>query len=292
MKIGVSTYSFSRLVKNGSMRQIDVIAKSKEMGFDGVEFSTLALPSGETPLTFAPLLKEECDHVGIETVNYTISADFINGSNGDWEAEVVRLKDEVRVAHILGVKGMRHDATQGFPAGYKGQKGFDNALPILAKACRAITEFASEFGIRTMVENHGLFCQDNERVEKLVNEVNHPNFGVLLDMGNFLCVDEDPAKAVGRLIPYAFHVHAKDFHFKSGMLPDPGTGWFRSRGGNYLRGAVIGHGDVPVKQCLKTIKRAGYNGAVSIEFEGMEDTFMGISLGLENLRRFLLEVES
>lgn len=290
MKIGVSSYSFHRLVSEGKMEQLDVIEKTKEMGFDFIEFSTLVLPEGETPLSFAPRIREECDRVGLQVVNYTIGADFINGSNGDWQAEVERLKDEVRVAQILGATGMRHDATAGFPADYRGARGFEDALPILIKGCRAITEFAADLGIRTMVENHGFFCQDSERVEKLVNGVNHPNFGLLVDMGNFLCVDEDPAQAVGRLLPYAFHVHAKDFHVKSGTQPNPGKGWFMTRGGNYLRGAIIGHGEVSVTQCLKLMKNGGYDGILSIEFEGMEEPLTGISLGLENLRRFVDDI--
>jgi sugar phosphate isomerase/epimerase len=182
---------------------------------------------------------------------------------------------------------MRHDATQGFKPGYRGPKGFQDALPILIKGCRAVTEFAAELGIKTMVENHGFFCQDSERVELLVNGVNHENYGVLVDIGNFLCADEDPVKAVGRLAPYAFHVHAKDFHTKSGISPNPGLGWFNSRGGNYLRGSIIGHGDVPVEQCIKILKKAGYNGNISIEFEGMEDPLLGIAVGIENLKAFL-----
>lgn len=287
MKIGVSSYSFSRLVGSGRMTQLDVIAKAKEMGFDAVEFSTFQLPEGETPLSFAPRVKDECERVGMEVVSYTVGADFINGSNGDWQAEVERLKDEVRVASILGVPVMRHDASCGFLPGFRGKRGFGDALDVLVKGCRAVTEFASDFGIKTTVENHGFFCQDSERVEMLVNGVNNENFGVLVDIGNFLCVDEEPGKAVGRLAPYAFHVHVKDFHVKKGTCPSPGEGWFLSRGGNYLRGAIIGHGDVPVVQCLRILKRAGYDGVISIEFEGMEDPMTGIRIGLDNLRRYL-----
>ena len=141
-----------------------------------------------------------------------------------------------------------------------------------------------------MVENHGYFAQDSLRVEKLITAVGHPNFGVLVDMGNFLCVDEAPQDAVGRLMPYAFHVHAKDFHVKSGNEPDPGTGWFTSRGGNYLRGAIIGHGIVPIVQCLKIMKSKGYNGVLSIEFEGMEEPLRGLEIGLQNLRRYVSQV--
>lgn len=287
MKIGVSSYSFHTLVSTGIMTQLDVISKAKEMGFDVLEFSALTLPEGETPLSFAPKLRAECDRVGIKVANYTISADFLNGSGGDWKAEVERLKDEVRIAAILGSPGMRHDTAWGPSKDRTGVKSFDALLPVLANGCRAVTEFAATLGIRTMVENHGYFAQDSERVEKLVTAVNHPNFGLLVDMGNFLCVDEDPVKAVARAMPYAFHVHAKDFHVKSGMEADPGEGWFSSRAGNYLRGAIIGHGNAPVFQCLRLLKRAEYDGVLSVEFEGMEDPLVGIAIGQANLRRFV-----
>lgn len=289
MKLGVSSYSFAQLYGSGRMNFLDIPAKAKEIGFEVIEFSTLKTPEGQTPLSFAPQVRAASDQAGLAIMNYTIGADFLKGSNGDWQAEAERLKSEVQVAKILGAPGMRHDATGGFPPGMVGAKGFDDALPGLAKGCRRVTEYAADLGIRTMVENHGYFCQDSERIEKLINAVNHPNFGALIDMGNFMCADDPPEQAVGRLAPYVFHVHAKDFHFKSGMLPNPGKGWFRSRGGNYLRGSIIGHGDVPVLQCLGILKRAGFQGVLSIEFEGMEDALTGLAIGLENLRRFVAE---
>lgn len=287
MKIGVSSYSFSRLVNEGTMRQIDVIAKARAMGFDVLEFSAISLPQGKRLPEYAGELRDEAARVGIEIVNYTIGADFLKGSGGDLQAEIARVQGEVDVAAILGVPGMRHDASGGWPADHAGPKSFQAALPILAQGCRAVTEYAAEKGVRTMVENHGYFCQDSLRVEQLVTAVDHPNFGTLIDMGNFLCADDDPAAAVGRLMPYAFHCHAKDFHVKPGTDAFPGHGWFRSRGGNYLRGAIIGHGNVPVVQCLRIMNKAGYDGVLSIEFEGIEEVLMGIQTGHDNLRRFV-----
>jgi len=289
MKIGVSSYSFSRLVRSGAMAQMDIVAKAKEIGFDVIEFSTIAVPKGETLPEYAKKLRAECERVGLPVVNYTIGADFLNGSGGDWKREVERLKDEVRVAQILGAPSMRHDASRGYVPEDPCPRGFDDALPTLVKGCRAVTEFAADLGIRTMVENHGFFCQDSERVEKLINGVAHENFGWLVDMGNFLCADESPATAVGRAMPYALHVHAKDFHVKSGAGTAPGEGWFQSRGGNWLRGAIIGHGDVPVMQCLRIMKNADYDGVLSIEFEGLEDPIRGMTIGLTNLRRYVAE---
>ena len=292
MKIGVSSYSFSRLVGAGAMAQLAVIASAREIGFDVIEFSTIAVPEGKTLPEFAAALREEADRVGIEIANYTIGADFLKGSGGDLQAEIARVKAEVDVAQILGSPGMRHDASSGWPADHGGPKSFEAALPRLAQGCRAVTEYAADKGIKTMVENHGRFCQDSVRVEQLVTAVDHPNFGVLIDMGNFLCADDDPATAVGRLMPYAFHCHAKDFHVKPGTDVFPGKGWFESRAGNYLRGAIIGHGNVQVLQCLRIMHREGFQGVLSIEFEGMEDVLMAIQAGHDNLRRLVGMVES
>ncbi|MEI6808808.1 MAG: sugar phosphate isomerase/epimerase family protein [bacterium] len=287
MKIGVSTYSYSRLVAPGKMSIFDVVQKVKEMGFGSIEFAGLQVPEGVSIESAAVKLRELCASNGLVIASYTIGADLLNGSGGNLGKEIERLRSEVRIAKLLNAPLMRHDATRGFSDGHLGARGFTDALPILIEGCRAVTSYAESVGIRTMVENHGYFCQDSERVEQLVNGVNHANFGVLLDIGNFLCVDEDTAKAVARLIPYVFHVHIKDFHVKSGNEPDPGSGWFQSRAGNYLRGSVIGHGNVPVQQCLRLIRRAGYDGVVSIEFEGMEDPLTGIGVGRDNLARFL-----
>ena len=287
MKIGVSSYSFSRLVRSGEMEQIAVIAKAKEIGFDAIEFSTIAVPEGRTLPDYAGELREEAARVGIDLVNYTIAGDFLKGSGGDLQAEIARVREEVDVAEILGVPGMRHDATSGWPADHVGPKSFGAALPRVAEGCRGVTEYAAEKGIKTMVENHGFFCQESVRVEQLVTAVDHDNFGVLVDMGNFVCADDDPPSAVGRLMPYAFHCHAKDFHLKPGTDVAPGQGWFQSRGGTYLRGAIIGHGNVPILQCIRIMHRDGYKGVLSVEYEGMEDVLMGIQVGHDNLRRIV-----
>ena len=91
-------------------------------------------------------------------------------------------------------------------------------------------------------------------------------------------------------MPYGFHCHAKDFHVKSGSEVNPGKGWFESRAGNYLRGAIIGHGNVPVLQCLKIMRRDGFDGVLSIEYEGIEDVLMGIQVGHDNLRQMVAMV--
>lgn len=285
MKFSVSTYSYCRLIGEGKKSLLECISLAKETGFDGVEFVDFDAPEGMTKAEYAEMLSKECEKCGIEPVSYTIGADFLNGSDGDIDKEIDRLKNEVKIASILGVKLMRHDATRGYDAEKRGFKGFDDALPAIIKGCRAVTEYAETFGIRTMIENHGFFCQESRRVEKIVGGVANGNFGLLVDIGNFMCADENPVEAVGRLAPYAFHVHAKDFHKKSGNGPFFCDGFFKTRGGTYLRGAIIGHGDVPVYQCLATLAAGGYDGYVTVEFEGLEDQITGTAYGLNTLKR-------
>ncbi|MDD7739820.1 MAG: sugar phosphate isomerase/epimerase family protein [Fusicatenibacter sp.] len=287
MKISVSSYSFSSLMKTGALTQLGCVSKAKEMGFDAIEIESIHPHDGSSSPEYAKKLREECERLSLTVSNYTFGADLLNGSEGNLDAEIERIKAQIDIANLLGAKSVRHDATIGYTKETRGYRGFDDVLPRLVEGCRRITEYAASKGIRTMVENHGFFCQDSERVEKLVNGVARDNFGLLCDMGNFLCADENPIDAVSRIAPYAFYVHVKDFHVKSGMGPDPGEGFFKSRGGNYLRGAIIGHGDVPVAQCLSILKNVGYNGYVSIEFEGLEDCEKGIAIGLANLRRYL-----
>ena len=285
MKISVSSYSFSQLLNSGEYTQLTLVELAKQMGFDAIEFTDLCPPEGITEEEYAKQIKAESERVGLPVSSYTVGADFINAQN--IEDEIARICRKVDTASILGVNVMRHDATSGFKGNEAKYKGFDQALPLLIKGCKAVTDYAKRYGIETCVENHGFFSQESLRVEKLVNGIADENFGLLIDIGNFACADDPSPVAVGRLAPYAKYVHAKDFHIKSGNAVNPGRGFFRSRGGNYLRGAIIGHGDIPVMQCLSILKNSGYDGYVSIEFEGMENAVDGISTGLENLRNML-----
>ena len=284
MKIGINLYSFHGLMNEDSLGYKGCLDKVREFGVDAVDFSEDGSYDHESYLEYARKAGAYARELGIEVTCFCVGADFLNR---DTDAEIERVKGMVDVAEAFGTKLMRHDATPGYPNTIKTGRSFDTVLPTLARAYREVTEYAEKKGIRTCIENHGFFAQDPERVEKLINAVGHPNFGALVDIGNFACADADHNYAVGLMAPYAFHVHAKDFHKRIGSLDNPGEGWFMSRGGNYLRGAIIGQGDVPVRQCINTLKRAGYDGVLSIEFEGMEDPLKGIRIGVDNLRRFI-----
>lgn len=283
MKTSVSSYSFGDYINENKLGYLGIIDKAAEFGFDAIEY-TEGIWSSD--LAVAERIKQRASDAGITVVAYCVGADFLNGCDGDIKAEIKRLKAQVDVAKALGASMMRHDITSGF-RGRKYAIGYDNAVEVIADAIRELTEYAASIGVKTMTENHGYFSQDAHRVEKLINTVAHPNFGALVDIGNFMCADEDPNISVGIIAPYAFHVHAKDFFVKRGDGVHPGEGWFTTRAGNFLRGAIIGQGEARVIQSLGTLRRAGYDGYVTVEFEGMEDKLTGIRVGHDNLRRFI-----
>lgn len=290
MKIAVSSYSYHPLISKGELTQLDTLRLAKDMGFDGIEFTDLRPiknPTQEQQLAYAKELRAEAKRVGIEIIGYLVGANLYQGSAEADAAEIERLKGQVDVAAALGVKLMRHDVCSSERVGDR-VVSFDRMLPTLADNVRKVTEYAASLGIRTCSENHGLVVQDSDRVERLYNAVGHDNYGLLVDMGNFACVDADSVQAVSRLAPYAVHVHAKDFS----ILPfdaeiEEGKKFFTSRGCNKLMGCALGDGNIPVAQCVAVLKKAGYDGYVTIEFEGNGDCRTEVAKGLARLRTYI-----
>ena len=287
MKLSVSSYSYRQQIKAGKMTQFDVVAKAKEMGFDGIDFTELDGATLDEQLENAKRIRAAAEKAGIEIVAYTVGAKLYRGSAEADAEEVERLCGQVRVAAALGAKLMRHDVCSSEIVEGK-TVSFDKMLPTLAANARLVTEYAATLGIRTCSENHGFVAQDSDRVAALYNAVGHENYGLLIDIGNFACADEDSVHAVSRLAPYAFHVHAKDFRIRPyHNKPRNGENYITTRGCNYLYACAIGEGDIPVEQCVAILKRAGYNGYLTVEYEGVEDCIAGITRGKNNLAQFI-----
>lgn len=284
MKIGVSSYSFSSYIKRTKCDYIHICDKAKELGFDGIEFVNLDNPAWgitDDPKKTAAEIKSHCDSIGLEIYAYTVGANFFSG---DAEAEVKRVCECLDVAKILGAPVLRHDICWSLSK--KHLYSYRDAIKELSPYIHKIADYAESLGIKTCTENHGHIFQAPNRVEELILAVGHKNFGWLCDIGNFLCADVSPIDAVKIAAPYAFHVHAKDFIFKSGETVKP-EGFMETSGGNFLRGTVLGHGIVPLKSCVLALKKAGYEGVLSVEFEGPEETEYALKNGINYLKKII-----
>lgn len=283
MKLGLSSYSLFSAMQNKEMTILEAIEWVAEQGGEHIEIvPNLGFSFDENP-ELVDQIREKAKEVGIDISNYAIGANFITESEEAYRAEIERVKQEVDLANRLGVKFMRHDVASR-PTPETTIQQFEADLPKLAAACREIADYAGQYGITTSVENHGFYVQASDRVQSLINHVDRPNFKTTLDIGNFLCVDEDPVAAVKNNIQYASVVHFKDFFYRPANL-NPGAGWMQTTSGNYIRGTIVGHGDIRMREVVKVIKDSGFAGYVSIEFEGMENCKQASKMGLDNVRR-------
>ncbi|OMF00765.1 sugar phosphate isomerase/epimerase [Paenibacillus sp. FSL H7-0942] len=287
MKVGLSTYSLQQALDRKELNVPDAIRWIADQGGEHVEIVPMGFSLIDNPQLIDEI-KAVAKEVGIDISNYAIGANFAVQEDAEaLEQEIQNVMRHVDVAAALGVKLMRHDvAFRPAPEGTVAQ--FEIDLPVLVKACQRIADYAAGLGITTSIENHGYYVQSSERIQRLLHETARNNFKTTLDVGNFLCVDEDPVSAVKNNIPYASIVHAKDFYWRPSYR-NPGEGWFQTSHGNYLRGAIVGHGDIDMPEVFRVLKQSGYDGYISVEFEGMEDCKTASRIAMDNVRRLWAE---
>lgn len=287
MKLGLSSYSLWQSIRQGRMTIVDAIRWVAEHGGEHIEIVPMGFDLQANPEWIDEIVRAASD-MGIDVSNYAVGNNFITATKEDLAHHIAVLKHHVDIASRLGVKLMRHDVASR-PIEQTTIQQFEQDLPILVLACREVADYAAQYGITTSVENHGYYIQAADRVQRLVHEVDRPNFKTTLDIGNFMCVDENSVVSLKKNLPLASIVHLKDFYWRP-SYQDPGEGWFQTAAGNYLRGAITGQGDIDMREVLRVIKHSGYDGYLSIEFEGMEDCELGSRIALANIRRLWSEV--
>ncbi|MDR1665167.1 MAG: sugar phosphate isomerase/epimerase [Clostridiales bacterium] len=293
-KFGVSIYSISRLIENGTMTPVQGVEWLCENGVEVIEI----VPFGIDLLADASLagrLKNAAAKYGVPIDNYSVNADFVKETEEEFNAEIDRAKKHLDAAAELGIKTFRCDCA-GFrrPIEMNTIENFVKELPGMARAYEALCAYAKKYNITILNENHGFHANGCDRVRLLFKNVKAENFGHQLDVGNYACVDDIPEIATKKMLPFATTVHMKDFYIRQN---DPGDAtqfdcsgsWFRSTGGRYLRGSILGQGDMNIPEILKVIKATGYDGNFFIEFEGMEDCLYGTKVSLDNLKRIYKE---
>ena len=281
LKVGLSSYSLSRAIGNGEMDIFGAIQFTAEHGGKHIEIvpGSSYIVNGNDQLA-ADIVKA-VKNAGMEISSYTIGANFLCPTAAEVRKEIDRIKTEVETAAKLGVTRMRHDAGWR-PFAETTYEQFEKDLPVVVDACGEIADYAKSYGITTSVENHGFHFQGSERIQRLVIAVNRDNFRTTLDVGNFLCTDEDPEVATMNNIRFASMVHFKDFHIRRNTPPCT-DGYITTPHGRFIRGAITGDGDINLANIVKIIKAAGYDGFLSIEYEGWEECKSACERAMKNV---------
>lgn len=285
MKIGVSVYSYAEYLENGEMTINDVIEYASDIGYAGIEFADFVMPYQGDRLGFAQDLKNLCDEKGVVSCGYVALSDFFKD---DLDTELIRLKEEIDICEALGAPSVCLVFMNDFNTDcFTIEQCIDRAV----NGIRMLADYAKEKGIVLTTENVGRIFLDSYRLEQLLGKVDHENFRILADTGNFSDGDEDSALAMGRIVHLTAQVHFKDYHIKSGEEFYPGEGWYVTRGGCYIRGAIVGHGNIPMMKCLKVLEESGYQGWLVVEFDGIEEPKQATLACLKNIKRMMKALE-
>ena len=109
------------------------------------------------------------------------------------------------------------------------------------------------------LENHWGLTRKPEGVLRIVDAIDSPWLGVLLDTGNFL---ENPYDKYKIMAPKTVFVQAKTYY--------GGGEWYSL--------------DLDYKRIAKILNEVDYHGYVSLEFEGKEDADSGVRKSIERFR--------
>ncbi|MFG6446050.1 sugar phosphate isomerase/epimerase family protein [Microbacterium sp. P06] len=292
MQFGFSSYSFYQYLRDGRMSLFDVIDWIAASDATHMEIATVSLSpeiSNDTSTLdqdpeFVAAIGRHAAAAGVTLSNLVVPGDLLGARRDE---QMARLKRHIDVAAELGITLFRHDVA---PWGMKAKDAaeFEELLPRMVDASRELARYAAPLGITTSVENHGLLMNGGERVRRLIHLVDEPNFKTTLDVGNFLSVDDNAVVSATLNAPLASIVHLKDFYIRDAY---PGEGWHHTPGGKYLLGAIVGYGDLDMRRIVQGIVGSGYDGFVSIEFEGIEDALVGAERGLANAMRLFSEAQ-
>jgi len=257
MKISVMLYSFSRAMSKGEMLLDDALDCCAEAGADGVE-PAASLPGNPTTEEMNALLAK----CGLTTPCYDVSADLIqNDSAGRMDA-LNKLADEIKRAAGLGAP-----VVLIVPGGLRD--GIDRPLAIsrAAEGIRSLLPIAAELGVTLTVEQMGsqqALCTRGEHMRAVVEAVDSLAFGLTYDPGNFYLTGEDCVKPLPGLLPWVRHVHFKDIKLR----PD---GW---------TSVPLGTGEVPLDAVYRVLTDGGYDGYISVEYEGGEEPCAAVQAGI------------
>jgi len=269
--IAVSTYSFWRYRSGEKLTIGECIRMAGEMGFDAVEILEVQMQKKDNATLQA--LKRQALVAGLDLCGLSTHQGFVSPDAAVREKNVQKTIASVELAYALGIPTMRVNtgrwgtsknfdalmANRGIEPPLPGYTD-DDAYPWVIESFRKVLPAAERCGVVLGLENHWGLGLTPEGVLRIVEAVDSPWLQVTMDTGNFL---EDPYDRLAAIAPKTVFVQAKTYY---------GGGIWYTLDLDYDRIAGI-------------LRRRGYRGYVSLEFEGHEAPGTAIPKSLAMLRR-------
>jgi sugar phosphate isomerase/epimerase len=140
-----------------------------------------------------------------------------------------------------------------FPDDLPADQQEDETVDLIIKGLLELGEYAKSSSVNILLESHGKVVH-SDLLFKIMKGAEHPNVGLIWDFHNMWSVTKEPPKEVyQKLKKYIKHVHVKDAKNINGKE-------------NYT---LLGEGESPLSESLLALKKGGYKGYYSFEWEKM-----------------------
>ena len=280
MKIGVMVESFRLDLEGGLKAAAEVGAQGVQIYATGGEMDPQALNAAKR----AELRRRIGGH-GLELA--ALCGDF--GGHG-FQVEKdnkKRIEDSKRVMELALDLGCQVVTTH---IGVVPADRSNRRYGILARACEKLGEFGKSVGAVFAIETGP---ESSTVLRGFLDDIGIPKgIGVNFDPANLAMVIREPSvQAVQNLAPYIVHTHAKDgvnlkpFDAEKCYNPaegDPPFPWQE-----YIREVPLGEGQVHFETYLPALRKAGFDGYLTIEREVGDNPARDIRKAVEFLKEQL-----
>jgi len=268
--IAVSTYSFWRFREDSRLPIEECIEQAGRMGFDGVDILHVQMESEANG--YLQDLKRRAVVNGLDLCAMSIHQGFVSPDKEKRKRNIEHTIKCLELAYKLGIGCVRlNTGTWGTSKDFnelmanrgieKPLEGYtdEDAYPWVIECLEQCLPTAEKCGTLMGLENHWGLGRTPEGLLRIVNAVDSPWLQVLLDTGNFL---EDPYDKIEMCAPKTVFMQAKTY-FGGGT-------WYTL--------------DLDYPRIGRIMKKAGFTGYVSLEFEGKEEASTAIPKSLKMLR--------
>lgn len=271
MKLSVSAWSVQENLFSKKMKLVEFIDLCHEKGVDAVELLDCFWEDEKHIRD----IKEYLNSIKMPVSSFSIGNDFVKDEEGRQE-QIEYVKKGIDTAVCLGTKTVRV-----FSGNVSESISYEEGRRYIIDCFKACAAYAEDKGVVMVLENHGMFAGKSSQVKDIIKTVGSPSLRANADTGNFLLVCESPLEAIKNLKEYIGFVHFKDFR----RVDEDGH--YTATDGSMYKGTVIGEGEVPLKDIVEFLYSTGYNGYLSIEFEGEGDPVEGTLRSIEFTRSII-----
>jgi len=276
MKLGLSMWSYAASVRRGEMDIIGFIRESKRLGVQGVELLDFFWKDRDAELA---AVESALAETGLPVGVYSVANNFVQPEAADRAVHVQKIRDGVDNALHFGAKTVRV-----FAGDIHSDYTYEQCLLWIIAGLKDAASYAYDNGITLALENHGKLAGRSDQIQSILNAVGSPALKANPDTGNFLLVHQSPHTAVAELATRAAMCHFKDFR----VVADDYAGLaYVGTEGLKFAGTAIGEGDVDLPDCVTSLKQAGFDGWLNIEYEGEEDPLTALPRSVEYAKHLL-----